>query len=207
MQISDFLLNTLIALLAILVSIIGVFYTRGSYLSGLKIYEKDKSHSEKAHYYYQTYINVAPSAKRDSFLKKIDSDALNDGVLISPKFTDYLIKHHPERYFYAASLLKKSYKYFEINASGMLVHQLNHSIKKQVLLLILYFVLVMLGSILFLFNAKILSNISEPYFWPSLFIIFFIILGFITFGFLALNQSTKISEARQLIKELNISHK
>lgn len=61
--------STSLAIIAIILTFIGLYYTRNSYLFTLKQFEKDKNRSEKAIHYYQTYINIPLLIKLIHFKK------------------------------------------------------------------------------------------------------------------------------------------
>ncbi len=103
----DFWVATAIGVIGLFIAVFGVYYTKHSYLLTLREYEKDKKRSEKAKHYFDSYINIPPNQKVSAFMKKVDSDDLNEGVAIPSEYTDYLIKNFPDRYFHLSSLLKK----------------------------------------------------------------------------------------------------
>ncbi|WP_150115765.1 hypothetical protein [Acinetobacter sp. TGL-Y2] len=194
-----------LAIFAFLVTTIGVYYTRNSYLITLKSFEKVKSRSEKAKHYYQEYINKPPSITPSPFLKKIDSDDLNENVNLPTEFTDFLIKNHPNQYFHYVSRLTKSHKYFEIiTVSGVttLKSNINYIGLRQLGYFLLYVLFAMFATFLVLYFPQIINSFSIDNFWGILYLLIIAIILFLALMFMCLFKTTDLSETRFLINEL-----
>ncbi|MFW2013753.1 hypothetical protein [Acinetobacter bereziniae] len=201
----DFLVATAIGIFGILIAVISVYYTRHSYLLTLKAYEKDKKRTEKAKYYYETYINIPPSKEVNVFLKKVDSDDLNEGVAYPSEYTDYIMKNFPDQYFRLAALLKKSWVYFEIREikdTRILSCKITHFAWLQGLYFILYFIFAMLFSSLALYSNLLINKITVDSPWAVVYMICMGCLGLIALSLFSLLKTTQISEAKRLNNEL-----
>lgn len=200
----DFLITLVIAILAFIATLIGTYYTRNAYLLTLKSYEKDKHRTEKAKYYYETYINIPPNKKVSIFLKKIDSDDLNESVKLPSSYTDFIIKNYPDRYFYFISNLIKCWKYFDISTNNSEI-KIKCKIKNFRLLQFGYFCLylffAMCLTVLGLYNELILSKVSDNSPWGALYILILGIVFSVIFMFGSLFKTTQISEAKRLNDE------
>lgn len=200
----DFLIATVLTILGFIATLIGSYYARHSYLLTLKNYEKDKKRSEKAKHYYETYINIPPSKKVSAFLKKVDSDDLNDGVLFPTIFTDFIMKNFPDRYFYIASLFKKCWSQFEITENNNQIQikcKIKYFYSLQFGYFCLYLLFAMCIAVLGLYNDLIISKLSDDSPWGALYIIFLGILFSVIFMFGALFKTTQITDAKKLNKE------
>lgn len=201
----DFWSTITIAIFAFLATVIGVYYTRNAYLLTLKSYEKNKARSDKAKHYYETYINKPPSFRPSEFLKKIDSDELNEGVNLPSEFTDFLIKNHPSKYFYFASRLSKAHQYFIFSESKQnpeILCKIKRIFIRQLFFFALYIVFATLASFLSLFNSRIISSFSDDNFWGILFLLIIVIISFLALMIICLNKTTQLSEVRALKNEL-----
>lgn len=203
----DFLMSFIVAVLSFIVATAGSYYSRNSFLLNLKVLEKDKNRAEKAKHYYDKYINVPPSFTTDPFLKQIDSDELNETVKLPYKFTDFLIKNYPERYFYFVSLLKKSWSSFdviEIEKELKIICTIQNIRSKRIKYFSLYMTFSMISATLILYNDIIINKIVVSSSLGALVILcFFIILSIIlTFHFLY--ESSQIAEIKMLINKLEI---
>ena len=203
----DFLMSFIVAVLSFIVATVGSYYSRNSFLLDLKILEKDKKRPEKAKHYHDKYINVPPSFTPDPFLKQIDSDELNETVKLPFKFTDFLIKNYPDRYFYFVSLLKKSWSYFdviEIEKELKIICTIQNIISKKIKYFSLYITFAMISTTLVLYNDIIINKIVVSSGLGTLVILcFFIILSIIlTFHFLY--KLSQMAEIEILINQLEI---
>jgi len=200
----DLLITFAIGIIGLLIAIFGVYYSKHSYLLTLKTYEKDKKRTEKAKHYYDTYINIPPTKKISAFLKKIDSDDLNEDVACSSEFTDFIIKNFPDRYFQLISLLKKTSVYFEIKEVNG-THMVECKIKKfglwQFFYFCLYFLFAMCFTFLGLYNDLIIHKLTYDSPWGTLYTICMAIIGLVAFTILSLFKTTQISEAKRLNDE------
>lgn len=197
----DFLVATAIGVIGLFIAIFGVYYTKHSYLLTLKTYEKDKKRSEKAKYYYDSYINIPPNQKVSIFKKKVDSDDLNEGVGIPSEFTDYLIRNFPDQYFHLSALLKKSWKYFEIvevNTKKILICKIKYFVLRQIWYFFLYFVYAMGFTFLILYSDIIIHKITIDNPWGALMLISMVAIGLLAFTIHSLFKTTQISEADTL---------
>lgn len=202
----DFWVATAIGIFGLLIAVFGVYYTKHSYLLTLKTFEKDKKRSEKAKHYYDSYINIPSSKKVCVFLKKVDSDDLNEGVAYPSEFTDYIMKNFPDQYFRLAALLKKSWVYFEIeerNNKRILICKINHFRWLQSWYFFLYVIFAMLFTTLALYSNLLINKITIDSPWAVIYMICMACLGLIAFTFLALIKTTQISDAKNLNDEFN----
>lgn len=196
-----------VAIFAFLATVVGVFYTRNSYILTLRTYEKDKTRSQKARHYYETYINKPPSHKPSIYLKKIDSDELNESVILPSAYTDYLIKRHPDNYFYLAARLKNCHKNFVLNHScseNSPVCKIKHFNLLMGLYFTLYMLCAMSGCLLVLGFSNIVSAFSEENFVGILYLTTFGIILSVAFTMFALFKTTQITNTRVLIKDLSL---
>lgn len=196
-----------LAIFAFLATVIGVYYTRNSYLITLRSYEKDKSRTEKARMYYEKYINRPSSYTYSKFLKKIDSDDLNENVILPSSYTDFLIKNHPDNFFYLASRLRNCHKYFDlINHHGDKNPncKIKHFNLLQWFFFILYLAFGILAIFLILSYSKIITSFSTDNFWGVFYLTTFGILCFLGFMLICLFKTTQISNAKSLVKDLGI---
>ncbi|MDM1757201.1 hypothetical protein HX127_06330 [Acinetobacter sp. 256-1] len=200
----DFLIATVIAIFAFLATLVGSYYARNSYLLTLKAFEKDKRRTEKAKHYYDTYINIPPSKYVSPFLKKIDSDDLNESVKLPAIFTDYIIKNYPDRYFYFIANLKKCWTYFEIyteNSEIKVICKVKYFHLQQIGYFCLYILFAMFVVILGLYNDLIINKISESSPWGALYFLGLGIIFSIIFMFASLFKTTQMSDIKRLNNE------
>ncbi|MFV5348657.1 hypothetical protein [Acinetobacter soli] len=195
------LVPILIGIVGVLVGLVGNYYNKHSYLFNLRIYNKSKNRNEKAKYYYDNYINLSPNQKVPSFLKKIDSDDLNEGVQLPSDFTDFLIKNFPDHYFYLAALLKKTWKNFdwvEVGSKTILVSKFKHFRWLKLWYSFVYFILASTGLNLAMFSDLILSKISPNYPEKIFYVLVIIGTGLILMAFSSLVKVAEISHTSTL---------
>ena len=203
----DFLMSFIVAVLSFIVATVGSYYSRNSFLLDLKILEKDKKRPEKAKHYHDKYINVPPSFMPDPFLKQIDSDELNETVKLPFKFTDFLIKNYPERYFYFVSLLKKSWSYFdviEIEKELKIICTIQNIRSKKIKYFFLYITFAMISTTLVLYNDIIINKIVFSSGLGTLVILCFFIILSIILTFHSLYKLSQMAEIEMLVTQLEI---
>lgn len=197
--------STSLAIIAIILTFIGLYYTRNSYLFTLKQFEKDKNRSEKAIHYYQTYINIPPSYKTNSFLKKIDHDELTESISIPSNFTDFIIRNYPDYFFILISLLKHSWKFFElkiVDNKEILICTSKYLRLKQLGYFLLYFILGMSFTLLiFIYEDKVNSAEIKSTTGSLLILIFGCLLSLIG-SITSLIKVTSLTDAISLNKKL-----
>lgn len=196
-----------VAIFAFLATVIGVYYTRNSYLITLRSYEKDKTRTEKARMYYEKYINRPSSYTYSKFLKKIDSDDLNENVILPSSYTDFLIKNHPDNFYYLASRLRNCHKYFDLinhHSDKTPNCKIKHFNLLQWIFFILYLLFGILTVSLIFSYSKIINYFSIDNFWGILYLTTFGILAFLVFMLICLFKTTQISNAKSLVKDLSI---
>lgn len=196
-----------VAIFAFLATVIGVIYTRNSYILTLRTYEKDKSRGQKAKHYYETYINKPPSHSPSVYLKKIDSDDLNENVILPSTYTDFLIKNYPDNYFYLASRLRNCHKNFVLmysNLNEKPICKVKHFNLLVVFYFILYLFFAMCGCLLVFGFSNIVSSFSVDNFWGILFLTSTAVIAFFSLMLLCLFKTTQVNNTRTLIKDLNL---
>lgn len=191
----------LIGIVSVLVGLVGNYYNKHSYLFNLRLYNKSKNRNEKAKHYYDNYINSPPNQKVSPFLKKIDSDDLNEGVRLPSDFTDFLIKNFPDHYFYLASLLKTTWKNFEwveVESKVVLISKIKNFTWLKMWYSLIYLILASTGLNIVLLSDLILSKISPNYPEKILYVLIIIGIGLIMMSFTSLMKVGEISHTSTL---------
>lgn len=191
----------LIGIVGIIVGLVGNYYNKHSYLFNLRLYNKSKNRNEKAKHYYDNYINLSPNQKVAPFLKKIDSDDLNDGVRLPSNFTDFLIINFPDHYFYLASLLKSTCNNFDwvkVDSKVVLVCKIKHFRWLKIWYSTIYVILASAGLNLVLFSDLILSQISPNYPEKTFYVLVVMGIGLIMLAFSWLMKVGEITHTSTL---------
>lgn len=205
-----FLANICLTIIPIIIAIFGIYYTRNSFLLTLRQFNKDKKRSEKAIHYYEKYINQPPSHKGNLFLKKIEHDEFIEFVAIPSKFTDFIIKNYPDKFFVLISLLKSSWKSLELVKNGdeeELVCTRKLLRTKQLIYSALYFILGIFSTVLvFIMENRLIKNEIEHIVSSIIITVIFCTLS-LFLAFFSLIKATKLSDTIELMKELNKKQK